>query len=99
MTICTLGIRAKGASNRRHGYRDPARSGLPRVFDRFLSGGQAAFARLGGSGWWLSIARTIFVAHGGDITCTSDRRRLDVRHLAARTDARPLAMFADVTLK
>jgi signal transduction histidine kinase len=27
---------------------------------------------MGGSGLGLSIARTVFVSHGGDVTCTSE---------------------------
>ena len=27
---------------------------------------------MGGSGLGLSIARAVFVAHGGDVTCTSE---------------------------
>ena len=45
---------------------------LPYVFDRFFRVDQARSRGMGGSGLGLSIARTIFHAHGGDITCTSE---------------------------
>ncbi|MCM3879233.1 MAG: ATP-binding protein [Vicinamibacterales bacterium] len=45
---------------------------IPRVFDRFFRVDPARSRDLGGSGLGLSIARAIFVAHGGEITCASE---------------------------
>lgn len=45
---------------------------VPRVFDRFFRVDKARSRDIGGSGLGLSIARTIFVAHGGSVSCTSE---------------------------
>jgi signal transduction histidine kinase len=45
---------------------------VPRVFDRFFRVDKSRSREMGGSGLGLSIARTVFLAHGGDITCTSE---------------------------
>jgi two-component system OmpR family sensor kinase len=45
---------------------------IPHVFDRFFRVDKARSRVAGGSGLGLSIARAILVAHGGDISCTSE---------------------------
>jgi signal transduction histidine kinase len=45
---------------------------VPRVFDRFFRVDKARSREIGGSGLGLAIARTILVAHGGNISCTSE---------------------------
>jgi two-component system, OmpR family, sensor kinase len=58
----------KARSREGHPNRHPTAQN-PRGGD---PGAAAASGTMGGSGLGLSIARTIFVAHGGDITCTSE---------------------------
>jgi signal transduction histidine kinase len=71
----TISTRESGATARIEvvdtGIGIPAEA-LPRVFDRFFRVDKARSREIGGSGLGLSIARTILVAHGGDITCTSE---------------------------
>ena len=45
---------------------------VPKVFERFFRVDKARSREVGGSGLGLAIARTVFVAHGGDISCTSE---------------------------
>jgi two-component system, OmpR family, sensor kinase len=71
----TISTRESGGTTRIEvvdtGIGIPA-AAVPRVFDRFFRVDKARSREMGGSGLGLSIARTIFVAHGGDITCTSE---------------------------
>ena len=65
---------------------------VPRVFDRFFRVDKARSRKMGGSGLGLSIARTVFVAHGGDVICTSEPGvgSMFVISLPALTPDRPL---------
>jgi heavy metal sensor kinase len=45
---------------------------VSRVFERFFRVDKARTREVGGSGLGLAITRTILVAHGGDISCTSE---------------------------
>ncbi len=45
---------------------------VARVFERFFRVDKSRSREVGGSGLGLSIARAVFVAHGGGITCTSE---------------------------
>jgi two-component system phosphate regulon sensor histidine kinase PhoR len=71
----TIGMRLSGGTGRVEvadtGIGIPA-DAVPRVFDRFFRVDTARSREMGGSGLGLSIARSVFSAHGGDITCTSE---------------------------
>ena len=49
-----------------------AADAVPHIFDRFFRVDKSRSREGGGSGLGLSIARAVFVAHGGDITCASE---------------------------
>ena len=49
-----------------------AADAVPHVFARFFRVDKSRSREGGGSGLGLSIARAVFIAHGGDITCTSE---------------------------
>jgi heavy metal sensor kinase len=70
----TISTRNSGATARIEvvdtGIGIPA-DAVPRVFDRFFRVDKARSRDMGGTGLGLAIARSIFVAHGGSITCTS----------------------------
>ena len=71
----TVSTRTSGSTGRIEvadtGIGIPAEA-VPHVSDRFFRVDKARSRAIGGSGLGLSIARTIVVAHGGDITCTSE---------------------------
>ena len=71
----TIGMRLAGGTGRVEvadtGIGIPA-DAVPRVFDRFFRVDTARSREMGGSGLGLSIARSVFSAHGGDINCTSE---------------------------
>ena len=97
----TVSTRQNGGSGRIEvidtGIGIPAEA-IPHVFDRFFRVDKARSREIGGSGLGLSIARAIFVAHGGDVTCTSEPGTGSVLCFAPCLDSRPASVFSYDTL-